>query len=178
MKIMKIHKRKFARAVTLTEVMAAIAILIISSTGALSYQYYSAKDAKKARSQINATRVAQLLLEDWKSTGGSKEYNPQTLGLGFTSALEVPAHYSNGAGVGLGSPLHDSVHEVEIDDITLVVMLTWADVAEDDVSGVILRQLDVTVTEEEAWQGNSEKKLQELNPVILTTYVRVDAAGG
>lgn len=175
---MKIHKRKFARAVTLTEVMAAIAILIISSTGALSYQYFSAKDAKKARSQINATRVAQLLLEDWKSTGGSKEYNPQTLGLGFTSALEVPAHYSNGAGVGLGSPLHDSVHEIDIDDITLVVMLTWADVAEDDVSGVILRQLDVTVTEDEAWQGNSQKKLQELNPVILTTYVRVDATGG
>lgn len=175
---MKIGKRKFARAVTLTEVMAAIAILIISSTGALSYQYYSAKDAKKARAQIVATRVAQLLLEDWKSTGGSKEYNPQTLGLGFTSALEVPAHYSNGAGVGLGSPLHDSVHEIDIDDITLVVMLTWADVAEDEVSGVILRQLDITVTEDEAWKGNNEKKLAELNPVILTTYVRVDAAGG
>jgi len=175
---MTIRKRKYARAVTLVEVMAAMAILIISSTGALSYQYFSAKDAKKARSQIIATRVAQLLLEDWKSTGGSKEYDPQSLGLGFSSALEVPAHFSQGAGVGLGSPLHDSVHEIEIDDVTLMVMLTWADVAEDDVSGVILRQLDVTVTEDEAWQGQSQKKLEELNPVILTTYVRMDAAGG
>jgi Tfp pilus assembly protein PilV len=175
---MKIRKRRFALAVTLTEVMAATAILVISTTGALSYQYFSAKDAKKARTQVIATRVAQLLLEDWKSTGGSKEYSPQTLGLGFSSDLEVPSHFSQGAGVGLGSPLHDAVHEITVDDVTFMVMLTWADVEEDDVSGVILRQLDVTVTADEAWQGQSEKKLEELNPVILTTYVRVDAAGG
>lgn len=175
---MKIRKRRFERAVTLAEVMAAIAILVISTTGALSYQYYSAKDARKAHTQIIATRVAQMLLEDWKSTGGSKEYNPQALGLGFSSDLEIPSHFSQGAGVGLGSPLHDAVHEIIIDDVTLMVMLTWADVAEDEVSGVILRQLDVTVTQDEAWQGQSQKKLEELNPVILTTYVRVDATGG
>lgn len=175
---MTIRTRKFAPAVTLIEVIVAMVILIISSVGALSYQYFSAKDAKRARTQIIATRIAQLLLEDWKSTGGSDEYDPQELGLGFSSAMEVPSHFSQGAGVGLGSPLHDAVHEIEIDYVTLMVMLTWADVGEDDVSGVILRQLDVTVTEDEAWQGQSEKKLEELHPVILTTYVRVDAAGG
>ncbi len=176
---MKIHKRRFARAVTLIEVMTAMAILIISSTGALSYQYFSAKDAQKARAQVIATRIGLLLLEDWKSTGGSKEYNPQTLGLGFSSPLPIPSHFSMGQGVGDAAPLHDAVHDITVDDIPMMVMLTWIDVARDDVSGVILRQLNIEVQFGTSWQDATTRKQYEgLKPIILTTYVRIDGAGG
>jgi len=179
MEIMTIRKRKFARAVTLIEVMAAMTILIISATGALSYQYFSAKDAQKARAQVIATRIALLLLEDWKSTGGSKEYNPETLGLGFSSPLPIPSHFSEGQGVGNGAPLHDAVHDITVDDIPMMVMLTWVVVAQDDVSGVILRQLNVEVQFGSTWQEQTKKEqFETLKPVILTTYVRIDGAGG
>ena len=177
---MTIRKHKFLPAVTLVEVMAATVILITSSIGALSYQYYSARDAQKARSQIIATRVAQLLLEDWKSTGGSSEYNPKTLGLGFSSPLPIPSHFSEGVGQELGSPLRDSVYDITIDYVPMMAMLTWSDVAQDDISQVILRQLNVTVTFGSVDQDTIEEKSQyeSLNPIVLTTYVRVDGAGG
>jgi prepilin-type N-terminal cleavage/methylation domain-containing protein len=186
--MMKIQRRRFATpasvfrqkdaGVTLIEVVMAMAILVFSSVGALSYQYYAARDASIADAQITATRLAMLLLEDWKSTGGSKDYDPSTLNLGFSSALAVPAHFSQGKGQGLGSPLHDGVYAIMIGDVPVMVMLTWTDVAEDDVSGVILRKLDATVTFDSAWESKSQKKLESLNPIILTSYVRVDEAGG
>jgi prepilin-type N-terminal cleavage/methylation domain-containing protein len=171
-------RRQKDAGVTLIEVVMAMAILVFSSVGALSYQYYAARDASIADAQITASRLAMLLLEDWKSTGGSKDYDPSALNLGFTSALQVPAHFSQGKGQGLGSPLHDGVYAIMIGDVPIMVMLTWTDVAEDDVSGVILRKLDATVTFDSAWEGKSQKKLESLNPIILTSYVRVDEAGG
>jgi type II secretory pathway pseudopilin PulG len=179
MKIMKNRKRKFARAVTLVEVMAAVAILVISATGALSYQYYSVKDAQKARAQIVATRIALLLLEDWKSTGGSDEYNPKTLGLGFSSPMPIPSHFNMGVGEGNGSPLRDAVHDITVDEIPMMIMLSWVDVANDNVSGVILRQLNIEVQFGSTWLEDTEKdKFGTLRPVILSTYVRIDGAGG
>ncbi len=176
---MTIHKRKFASAVTLIEVMAAMAILVISSIGALSYQYHSARDAKKARAQVVATRIAQLLLEDWKSTGGSSAYDPRILGLGFSSPAPIPSHFSEEMGQDLGSPLRDAVYNITVDDVRMMVMLTWSDVAQDTVSGVLLRQLNVTVVFGSSEQETSREKPEEnLGPVVLTTYVRVDGAGG
>jgi len=177
---MTIRKNKFVPAVTLVEVMAAMVVLVISSIGALSYQYYAARDAQIARSQIIATRVTQLLLEDWKSTGGSSEYNPKALGLGFSSPLPIPSHFSQDAGRSLGSPLRDAVYDIVVDDVPMMAMLTWSDVAQDDISQVILRQLNVTVMFGSSQQDTTERKSgpENLSPIILTTYVRVDGAGG
>jgi hypothetical protein len=178
MTLMPVCRHKFAPAVTLIEVMVAMCLLMFSTIGALSYQFYAARDAGIASAQVSAARLAMLLLEDWKSTGGSKDYDPAALDLGFTSALSIPAHFSQGAGGGLGSPLHDSVHAIMIDDVALMVMLSWYDVEEDETSGVILRRLSAMVTFDSAWEGHSQKKLESLNPIILTTYVRTDGAGG
>jgi type II secretory pathway pseudopilin PulG len=175
---MRYNLRKFAPAVTLIEVMVAMAILMFASIGALSYQFYAARDAAIASAQIDATRVARLLLEDWKSTGGNKDYNPASLKLGFSGALSIPAHFSNGKGQGLGSPLHDAVYAIMIGDVPLMIMLTWTDEQEDEISGSILRRLDATLTFDSAWEGKSQKKLENLNPIILTTYTRVDQSGG
>ncbi len=173
---MTVKRRKFAAAITLIEVMIATVILVITTTGALSYQYHAARDAQIARAHIAATRTAQLLLEDWMSTGGSKEYDPSTLGLGFSPTISIPAHFSRGQGGGIGNPIHDAVHSITVDDIPMLVMLTWRDIAQDAQAQVILRQLGIIV--EFSDETKITKRLENIETVTLTTYVRVSASSG
>jgi len=173
---MVVKRRKFAAAVTLVEVVVATAVLVIASMGALSYEYHAARDAQVARAQITATCTAQLLLEDWMSTGGSKNYDPAKLGLGFSSASAIPADFSQPA--GLGSPLNQAVYAITVDELPMLVMLTQNDVARDAVGGVTLRQLGVIVEFGTVSADTTAGRLEDIPPVILTTYVRADASGG
>lgn len=173
---MIVKQRKFAAAVTLVEVMVATAVLVIIVTGALSYQYHAARDTQIARAHIAATRTAQLLLEDWMSTGGSKEYDPSTLGLGFSTTISIPSHFSRGEGGGLGNPIHDALHSITVDDVPMLVMLTWRDIAQDTQAQVILRQLGVIIEFSEETQIT--QRLENIESVVLTTYVRVSASSG
>ena len=166
---MNAKRPKFAAAVTLIEVMVAMTILTIAALGALSYQYHAAGHVRIARAQSAATHVAQLLLEDWKSTGGSEEYDPSILTLGFSSPLPIPAKWAN---VRVTNPLNDAVYAVTTDDLPMLVMLNWEDVAFDTTAGIKLRQLDVTV------KFGVVNQLDNIPSVTLTTYVRGDASGG
>jgi hypothetical protein len=172
---MVVKRRKFAAAVTLVEVVVATAVLVIASMGALSYEYHAARDAQVARAQITATCTAQLLLEDWMSTGGSKNYDPAKLGLGFSSASAIPADFSQAE--GLGSPLNRAVYAITIDELPMLVMLTQNDVAQ-DTGGAVLRQLGVIVEFGTVSEDTTAGRLENIPPVILTTYVRADASGG
>ncbi len=184
-----------AKAATLVEVMVAMAALSVGATGALSYQWHAVRQARVAHAQITATRVGRLLLEDWKSTGGSTEYSPSNLGMGFSEPLKVPAHWSQGEGAGLGTPLHDGVFGITIDDVVMQVMLTWGDVETDTTAQMTLRQLNVSIKFVEGLERTqdmtpAEYKAQISNPLpsgslaaynpatILSTYVRLDASGG
>jgi len=173
MAIMIVKQRKFAAAVTLIEVMMATAVLVIAATGALSYQYYAARDAKIAHAQITGTRTAKLLLEDWMSTGGSEEYNPATLGLGFSPVSTIPSKL-----VGFGSPLNDVVYSITVNELPMLVMLTRSDVAYDTTLDVKLLQLTAIVIFGSVSGDKTAQQLELIKPIILTTYVRVDAAGG
>ena len=77
--------RQIRAGVTLLEITVAIAVLAVASIGAINYQYHATRQGLVARSEITATRVAQLLLEDWKSRGGDETYDPEDLGMGFTA---------------------------------------------------------------------------------------------
>ncbi len=169
---MNAKRPKFAAAVTLVEVMVAMTILTIAALGALSYQYHAAGHVRIARAQSAATHVAQLLLEDWKSTGGSEEYDPSILALGFSSPLPIPFGWDEVKSQELGEPLHDAVYAITIDDLPMLVMLSWEDVAYDATAGLKLRQLAVTV------KFGVVNQLENIPPVALTTYVRDDASGG
>jgi len=163
--------------------MVTVVIVAIAALGGLSYQYLAAKHARIASAQNTATRTVQLLIEDWKSTGGSTEYDPSTLGLGFSPRQAVPSHFSQGIGAGMGSPLHDAVHSITVDDLPMVVMLKWTDVAYDKEAEIKLRQLAVIVEFGEVSTDGTEitrsaSWLGSIRPVILATYVRVDASGG
>ena len=179
--LMAVKRHKFAAADTLVEIMVAMLVLAIAAIGALGYQYHATGHARIGRAQITATRTAQLLLEDWMSTGGSEEYDPSTLGLGFSSPLSIPDQWSQEQ----GSPLNDGVYGITVDNLPMLAMLSWEDVAEDTIAETKLRQLvvtvrfgDVTQLEQETEQTYPEGWLENVTPVILTTHVRIGASAG
>lgn len=140
--------------------------LAIISIGAMGYQYHAAQQSKLARWQQAATRTAELLMEDWKSTGGSGNYSPAFLGLGFSTA-SIPGDFNEGD--GLGTVLGNCIYTHTIDDVDVQVMLCWQDVASDTRMQLRLRQISCIV------KYGSERTTQ---PVIFTTYVRSDMQAG
>lgn len=168
-------RRRWA-AVCLAEVVAAMTILSIAAVGALGYQYHANKQARVAHAQITATRIGLLLLEDWKSTGGSREYDPTTLEFGFESTF-IPGYFSQGQGVGVGQPLRSEAYIITVDNVALIMVLKWQDVETDTVAEMTLRQLCAVVKFDEP--ENVSGSLAAYNPaIVLTTYVRLDASGG
>ncbi|MFZ0034404.1 MAG: hypothetical protein WAK60_05395 [Sedimentisphaerales bacterium] len=176
--IMTFKRSKFASAATLVEVTLSIVIVALAAIGALNYQYYAAIHARIAKAQITATRTAQLLLEDWKSTGGSVNYDPSTLGLGFSAAIRIPDQWLIGHGGELGAPLQNSVHSITVDSLPMLVMLRWQDVAVDAGAQLKLRQLSVIVgvgvTDGNGNLTFPEHYLANIPDITLSTYACVD----
>ena len=148
------------KAFTLIEVMIVVAILSVMALGSLNSQYYAVKQTQIARAQMVATRITQMLLEDWKSVGGSSSYDPTSLRIGFTGTFS--AITPGGASV---------TYNITQDSIPLTVVLSCANVVE-GATTLPLLQLTVTVK----WRkdfgtgaiGGSDPSLQ------YTTYVRTD----
>ena len=173
---MPYKQRYFRQAFTLLEAMITTMVLGIIAISSLNFQYFAAQYSKTSRGQITATRTAQLLLEDWMSTGGSEDYNPADLKLGFSPIHASPSDL--GKYSELGACLRDTLFTVTIDGFPMLVTLLHKDVAYDEAAEVKLRQLCVcvsfaVVSDKQAIQSN-----EKIKPVILTTYVRVDAGGG
>jgi prepilin-type N-terminal cleavage/methylation domain-containing protein len=144
---------------TLIEVIIASVSLSIIALGALSYQYFAAVHNHIALAQVTATRTGQLLIEDWKNNGGSAMYDPTSLNLGFLK--------SDKDGWG---------YYIVVDNLPMYINLISSDVAVDVAAGVTIRELDVRV----AWRRDYKEDAPGADDpsVILTTYARIDAAGG
>ena len=166
-----VSRPKSVAAVSLVELIVAMVILTIVALGALCYPYYAARDARIAHAQITGTKTAQLLLEDWKSTAGSVGYDPTTLGLGFSSPLALPGDPNQLPGPPIGAPLPNGLCDITVDNVPMLVLLRWADIAQDGDAMVTLRQLVIII----AWQESSNVPSA---PIVLNTYVRLDASGG
>ncbi|MHC4629011.1 MAG: hypothetical protein ACYTDV_18685, partial [Planctomycetota bacterium] len=70
---------KFASAVSLVEVMTAIAILFVAVVTTSQFRYYAAMDDRKADVQITAARLASMFLHGWKGTGGYSGFGKYNL---------------------------------------------------------------------------------------------------
>ena len=145
---------------TLVEVMIAVCITVVIALGTLCYQYYGVKHSRASQAQITATRIGQLLLEDWKSTGGDPYYDPLSLGLGFTSPEPPsPGHYL-----------------ITLDNQTFYISRTEQLAAvpnnPDPFAGVTLNQIRITVK----WRRDYGLGATTASDpeIILTTYVRRD----
>ena len=154
----KYHKGSQRGGFSLVEVMVSVLIIIIVALGTLSFQYHGIKHSRSSEAQIAATRLGQLLLEDWKSAGGDTAYDPNALGLGFT----------------LVSPLN---YKITLDYQTFYIQLAQqlAPVGSnpDNVAGVTLQQLGVTVS----WRkdfGTGPVTSSDYT-LTFTTFVRKDS---
>ena len=171
--------RRAAKGATLVEAMVTAVVVSIAELGGLSYEYLSAKHTKIAVSQMTATRTARLLLEDWKSTGGSAEYNPSRLGLGFSkvstqlTGIAVPPELEGMTATG--------VYSARSDGLPMVITLKHKDVAEDPDADVKLRQLSILVSFGEAVGGelmHTTGWVGTVPPITVTTFVRSDGSTG
>jgi hypothetical protein len=146
-----------ARAMTLVEVMVAVAFVIVAALGTLCYEYLCVDHVRIARAELIATRLGQLLIEDWKSTGGASDYNPEDLNMGF----DLPdGLMTNCLTVVDGLPLHISMTSSDVDG------------GVDTFSGTKLSELNVVVS----WKKNfGNGAIEDNDPrVALATYVRTD----
>jgi prepilin-type N-terminal cleavage/methylation domain-containing protein len=152
------RNRQCRAGVTLLEVAVAIAVLAVASIGAINYQYHATRQGLLARSEITATRVAQLLLEDWKSRGGDETYDPEDLGMGFT-AMQAANWY-----------------RIKVDNLPMSVNLQWKNVEQDVTAGVTLRELRV----EFRWRvDRTDGGIRDIDPeYVMTTLVRRDQSSG
>jgi prepilin-type N-terminal cleavage/methylation domain-containing protein len=144
---------------TLIEVMIAVSIIAVVALGTLCYQYYGVKHSRVSQAQITATRIGQLLLEDWKSTGGDPDYDPGILGLGFVT----PTAPETGT------------CKITLDNQTFYILMNRSDAPApnyDSVAGIRLSQIRVTVKwRRDYCQGTTNGDDPE---IFLTTYVRRD----
>jgi type II secretory pathway pseudopilin PulG len=145
--------------ITIIETMIAAVSLSIIALGALSYQYFAATHNHIAKSQITATRTGQLLIEDWKNSGGSTVYDPTFLQLGFVKPSDK----------GWG-------YYIAVDNLPMYINLSSSDVAHDVAAGVTIRRLDVKVAWRRDYQNGSPATDDPF--ITLTTYARIDASGG
>lgn len=159
----------------MVEVTIAMAVLTIIALGALGYQYHATRQARVAHGQMTATRIGLLLLEDWKSTGGSEDYDPVFADLGFETTQCAASDF--GFGEGLGTALRNTVYGITIDDVPMHIVLKYKDVDTDEVAQITLRQIAVVLKFDEP--GGQSGTLAAYNPAIsLSTHVRLDASGG
>ncbi len=134
---------------TLIEVILAITMLSIIALGALGYEYYAALHRKNADADLVATQVAQLVLEDWKNTGGVVNYNPMGLNMGFVIADQEGYQYS-----------------IDVDNVIVYMNLSYNDLGYDSASDITLRRINAQVS----YPSGSD--------FVLSTYVRTDQSGG
>jgi type II secretory pathway pseudopilin PulG len=141
--------------------MVAVAIVVIVALGTLSFQYQSVKHSRSAEAQVTATRIGQLLLEDWKSTFGDAGYDATSLGLGFVA----PAFPETGD------------YKITLDNQTFYLQKTQQEVDipnnPDPVAGITLQQLRVKVSWRKDY-GNGA--VSGSDPTLtFTTFVRRDS---
>jgi hypothetical protein len=99
----------------------------------------------------------------------------------LSAKLAVPAHWNDGGGAG--TILNGGVYAITTVDnlVPMVVMLRWVDVDFDQISGAaVLRQICVIINfgTQAALQAGSTVWPANLEPIILTTYVRLGESSG
>ncbi len=174
----RLKQDSYKKGFSLVEALVATVVVAVAALCALSFEYLAIGQIHYANAQIHATRMAKLLLEDWKSTGGSDTYDPCSLGLGFIE-LQVPINFTEGEGLGI--TLNGSVYSIQVDNYSLMLKLMYIDVDQDAATQVTLRQLAVVGRVGKSGGGQtmiSEDRFVKGPQIYFVTYVRRDASGG
>ena len=124
---------------TMVEIMVALAGFLVVIVGALSFQYYCAVDTREADVRAGANRLALMLLEGWRGSGGRVDgtyaYNPI---VEFGNLLDIESTTFEMAGPGVAFGLYKidanranyfaTLRHVTngVDPRTLVVTVAWS----------------------------------------------------
>lgn len=158
---MKAIRKKRTAGLTLIEIMVSVVIIVVGVLGAAGYRYYCALDARKADIQITTARVGSMLLETWKATGGSSDFDPLTE---FASELAIT---TNNVSLNELSGYNSlPCYSINIDGSMYIAMLSYQD---DATSG--LRLLNVRVAQ--ILQSDEQQYETVIVPkqvISLTTY--------
>jgi prepilin-type N-terminal cleavage/methylation domain-containing protein len=141
---------------SLIEVMLAVSLTCIIALGTLGYRYFTIKHGRATDAQFMASRIAQLLLEDWKSESGDTDYDPESLQLGF--AAPDTGEYGS--------------YVITLGNIPFFIDKQSSDVETDADAGITLRKIAITVK----WRHDySRGAIRASDPMLtFTTYVRRD----
>lgn len=144
------------RAFTIMEIVIASTVMGIGALGVFNYQYYAVAHANPAQIEVKASKIGQLILEDWKETGGSTGFDPSLLQIGITRDVDE--------------------YKVTMDDVTFFLKLSSKDRAQDLVSRTTIRQINVMVK----WRKDyaDVPVNSDYLSYSMSTYVRVDRSGG
>ncbi|MBC8392815.1 MAG: type II secretion system protein [Deltaproteobacteria bacterium] len=149
---------KYKSGYTLVEVIITIAVLAVISLGTMGYQFHAVQQAKTAQAKMTAMRLGSLILENWRSQGGSDAYDPTALNLGIVELNAGEKYY------------------YVINDVPFYLNLFKKDIDTNSTTGVTLRQLSVFVQ----WRADYQEMLPGNSDPgsTLFTYVRRDQSGG
>lgn len=152
------------RGVSLIEALIAAAVVSILALGGLVYQYLGATHFHVAHAELTATRVGQLLIEDWKGNGApdTDNYDATELGMGFDKPIDGDNSYYAITVDGLKMHLRLSSEIVPIPDNP------------DTFAGVTLQQISVKIQWRKDFTSTELAELEDDDPsIILTTYARL-----
>ena len=117
----KKHKSGF----TLIEIAISVLIIMVLATGAMGYQYYSARDVRFSEVQTTAARIAMLLLEGWKGDEGASDFDPVSV---FSSEITIDTATTDPSvpedGDGMTMTLLD-YYEIDVEEVYYYVTLSW-----------------------------------------------------
>lgn len=152
-------RKKQNRGVTLVEVMVASLAAFVIFIGVMNFQYYCAAAARKADIRATAARLGLLLLEDWKTEGGSADYDPVSVfGPAGLDILDIGESDIAGP-VGLDNEIIAGPCMITFGNTEYCVTLSY----EDGVIDPIPQMLNVSVANRSI-SGELDK------PISITTY--------
>ena len=160
------------RGFTMIEVMIALGGFLVAVVGALSFQYYCAVDTREADVRAGANRVALLMLEGWRGSGGRATglwaFNPIEE-FGPLAATDGPLEFIGPTDEGLDAIDPElGRYKVVANRTNYFVTLSYNDTVDPS-----LRTLGVTVAWSRDYKAESLDRL--VRSVALTTFVEVVA---
>ena len=166
MNLVILREPTMRKGISIVEAMISSIILLIGIFGVFTYRYASALNSAKADSYITSSRIAWLLLENWRGNKGSSTYDPTasdqigSIGLTIstmTTGPSVPTGFTK-----LGQ------YKVVINNVNYFVTMSWRNFPA--VPGI--NELDVIVAWSQRKKGTGVAYDDVDNSFHLTTYAQ------
>jgi len=157
---MHLPPKKNLKGMTLIEIVVSTVVVTVAAIGVLSYEYHSAKQMRMAFAQTAAVRIGYLLLEDWKSHGGSLRYANGSSG-GGVSPVDLNLGFKH---------IEPGTYEIVVDGMPMRVKLVRPEIYCNPIPLRVILQ----------WRKDCKKGwIAPSDPnVELNCYARVDQEGG